>query len=287
MTTHSLPAELIEGFTVTGVRTVSGGDVAEAFRVDTTDGVIFVKVHRDPRPAMFEREARGLRALRRSGTVAVPEVLREDDLGLTLEWIEPGSPPGDKGAIDAEFGRQLATLHRVSNHTFGGLDGDNSGYLGSQPVDLSPTDSWVELFYDRRVVPLTRRAVELRRLHPSAVGLVNRLASRAAELCGPPEPPALVHGDLWAGNRIVGVAERSWLVDPSAHWGHRELDLAMMQLFGGFGPSTLAAYDEVYPRAAGWADRIGWYQLPPLLVHAIKFGGPYASQILDVLRRVG
>ncbi|CAN5839250.1 fructosamine kinase family protein [soil metagenome] len=286
MTAPNLPAALVDGFSVTGVRAVSGGDVAEDFQVDTIGGPVFVKVHRDPRPAMFEREARGLRALRNTDAVAIPEVLRQDALGLTLEWIEPGSSRGNTFVIDERFGRELAALHTTSNDTFGGLDGDDSGYLGSQPVDLRPTGSWVELFYDRRVVPLTRRAVELGRLRASAVDLVDGLAPREAELCGAPEPPALVHGDLWAGNRLVDQTGRSWLIDPSAHWGHRELDLAMMQLFGGFGPATWAAYDEAQPLAPGWRDRVGWYQLPPLLVHAIRFGGSYASQIIDVLRRV-
>ena len=122
------------------------------------------------------------------------------------------------------------------------------------------------------------------RIDPVALQLVDELAGRADELCGPPEPPALVHGDLWAGNRLVDKGGRSWLIDPAAHWGHREYDLAMMQLFGGFGEECYRAYDEAFPLAEGWRERIAWHQLPPLLVHAILFGGGYGESALRVMR---
>jgi fructosamine-3-kinase len=84
---------------------------------------------------------------------------------------------------------------------------------------------------------------------------------------------------------LVDVRDSNWLIDPAVYWGHREVDLAMMQLFGGFGASTYEAYDEVFPLAAGWRERVEWYQLPPLLVHAILFGGSYGPAALAVLRR--
>jgi fructosamine-3-kinase len=277
----SLPAELVDGLDVTAVTPVHGGDIAKAYRVETPDGPLFAKTHPDPMPGMFEREAAGLRALRAAGAVAVPEVVRESPAGLVLEWIEVGrrSPEAD-GAL----GTQLAALHRVTGPRFG-LDDAPGGYLGSQPVDLTPTDDWEEFFIDRRVRPLTRRAVERHRLDPAAIGLVERVAGRAGELCGPPEPPALLHGDLWGGNRLVDGRGANWLIDPAVYWGHREVDLAMMQLFGGFGESTYGAYDEAFPLASGWRDRVEWYQLPPLLVHAILFGGSYGTAALAVLRR--
>ena len=141
------------------------------------------------------------------------------------------------------------------------------------------------MFYvERRIAPLLERAVGIGELPASAWDLLDALRPRAAELCGPPEPPALVHGDLWAGNRLVDADGRNWLIDPAAFWGHREVDLAMMLLFGGFGPDCFAAYDEAFPPADGRRERIRWYQLPPLLVHAILFGGGYGQQALSVLR---
>ncbi|HAS10233.1 MAG TPA: fructosamine kinase, partial [Acidimicrobiaceae bacterium] len=91
------------------------------------------------------------------------------------------------------------------------------------------------------------------------------------------EPPARLHGDLWAGNRLVDRDGRSWLIDPAAHGGHREFDLAMMRLFGGFGAACFAAYDDVHPLADGWEARVPLHQLAPLVVHAIKFGGGYVA----------
>jgi len=267
---------------VTAVTPVRGGDIARAFRLETATGPLFLKTHDDPAGGMFEREAAGLRALRATGTVAVPEVVREAPSGLVLEWVEVG---GRRVGADADLGPELAALHRTRGPHFGGLDDAPQGYLGSQPVDLTPTADWPEFFVERRLRPLARRAIELGRLDPAAAALVESVAVHADERCGPAEPPALLHGDLWAGNRLVDVAGRNVLIDPASSWGHREVDLAMMQLFGGFGPATFAAYDEAFPLAAGWRDRVGWYQLPPLLVHAILFGGSYGAAAMDVLRR--
>ena len=280
--TLDLPAELIDGLGVCAATPVSGGDIAMAYRLDTADGPLFLKWHPSPAPDLFAREAAGLRALRGAGAIALPDVVREAPAGLVLEWIDVGRRTNGS---EAALGRELAALHRTTNDVFGAVGGAPSGYLGSQPVDLTPTASWVELYFARRVRPLTRRAVELGRLDPEATALVDRLEPRAAELGGPPEPPALLHGDLWAGNRLVDVAGRNWLIDPAAHWGHREVDLAMMRLFGGFGDAAFAAYDESFPLAAGWRQRVDWYQAAPLLVHAILFGGHYGAAALAALGR--
>ena len=277
-----LPASLVEGLRVTATTPVSGGDIATAYRVDTPDGPLFVKTLADPRPGMFEREAAGLRALRATGAIGVPEVVREDRHGLVLEWIERGRPrPG----TEEDLGRRLAAVHRTIGPWFGGLDADADGYIGSQPVDLTPTDQWATFYVERRVRPLTARAVEAGRLDPGARALVERVAERGDELCGPPEPPALLHGDLWGGNRMIDRHGGNWLIDPATYWGHREVDLAMMRLFGGFGAGAFDAYADVHPLAVGWPDRVEWYQLVPLLVHAILFGGSYGRAAMEILVR--
>jgi fructosamine-3-kinase len=281
MTTSApLPPALVEGLDVRSATPVHGGDIARAYRLDTPDGPLFLKTRPDPMPGLFEREAAGLRALRATGTVNVPEVIREDPQGLVLEWIDVGHRTA---ASEPDLGVRLAALHRVHGPAFGGLEGNRHGYLGSQPVDLTPTDRWAEFYVERRVRPLARRAVELGRVDPGVLRLVDRAAARADELCGPVEPPTLLHGDLWGGNRLVDRQGRNWLIDPAVYWGHREVDLAMMQLFGGFGDAVYEAYEEAHPLGPGWRDRVPWYQLVPLLVHAILFGGGYGRAAYDAL----
>jgi fructosamine-3-kinase len=116
-----------------------------------------------------------------------------------------------------------------------------------------------------------------RRRQASGIRELEAVAVRLPELGGSPEPPARLHGDLWGGNRLVGAGGRSWLIDPAAHGGHREFDLAMMRLFGGFGEDCFDAYAEAWPLSAGWRERVPLHQLAPLVVHAIKFGGGYAA----------
>ncbi|GAB10586.1 hypothetical protein GOARA_061_00250 [Gordonia araii NBRC 100433] len=282
MTVDDLPADLIDGLGVRAARPVSGGDIARAYRLETADGPLFLKWRPDATPDLFEREAAGLRALRaHRGELGVPEVLRESPSGLVLEWIDTAPATA---STEIDLGRGLARLHRTTGTHFGSLDDSLSGYLGSAEVDLTPTTDWPDFFVRRRVIPLIDRGIGLGAVPPQARELIDRLAPRAEELCGPSEPPSLVHGDLWAGNRMVGAGGRNWLIDPAAYWARREIDLAMMLLFGGFGRDCFEAYDEAFPLADGWRDRVRWYQLPPLLVHAILFGGGYGAAVVDVLR---
>lgn len=280
-----LPADLLADLDVRSATPVSGGDIASAYRLDTPDGLLFCKTHPRPTPGLFEREAAGLRALREHAPseLRVPEVLRESPNGLVLEWIPEGGRR--TGHTERALGVGLAKLHGTTSGAFGGLDGVAFGYLGSAEVDLTPSTDWAEFYVERRVAPLVERAIGMGRLDPRARELLDSVRPRAQELCGPVEPPALLHGDLWAGNRLVDDRGVNWLIDPAAHWGHREYDLAMMQLFGGFGAECFAAYDEEAPLGDGWRERTPWYQLTPLLVHAILFGGGYGDAARQALAR--
>lgn len=237
----------------------------------------FRKTAASHRAVLFE--AAGLRTLRAAGA-RVPRVLEVGDRHLVLEHVESGGPPS---VTDEErFGRELADLHRRRGGRFGAVDGDPQGFLGRCPIDLTGTDSWAASYLDHRVRPLARQAVAQGVLDPAALPLVERLGP---EHLPPEEPPSLVHGDLWAGNRLVDPRGDSWLIDPSAQYGHRELDLAMMRLFGGFGEAVFRAYEGEHPPADGWRDRVPVHQLAPLLVHAILFGGGYGEQTLATLRQ--
>lgn len=253
---------------------VGGGDVAAAYRVTTVGhGVVFAKTHRTAAAGFFVTEAAGLAWLAETRAVPVPEVLAvgDDPAVLVLAWIEAGRPgPG----TEAELGRALAALHRAGAPGFGREDRRPTGSRGL-PNEVYTT--WAEAYAANRLLPLARLTSDAGALAPRAVADLEWVAAHLAELGGPEEPPARLHGDLWAGNRLVGVGGVSWLVDPAAHGGHREFDLAMMRLFGGFGDQCFAAYAEAFPLADGWRDRIPLHQLAPLAVHALKFDSSYGA----------
>lgn len=257
---------------------VRGGDVAEAFRLELDDGRrVFAKTHRDPRPGFFDTEAADLAWLREAAPSSVPSVLAVGAGWLVLEWIDEGPPTAE---TDPDLGRMLAAVHRAGAASFGRSDRRTTGSRG---LPNEPVDTWAEAFGRNRLLPLARLGRDTSTLEPSTVARLESLATRLDRLPVPLEPPARLHGDLWAGNRLVGIGGRNWLVDPAAHGGHREFDLAMMDLFGGFGEACVRAYDEVFPLAAGWRERLPLHQLAPLAVHAIKFGGGYEAATVRAL----
>jgi fructosamine-3-kinase len=152
----------------------------------------------------------------------------------------------------------------------------------SQPNE--PAGSWAEFYAERRLRPLARLAAHSGALPEDVLGALERVADRIEQIAGAEEPPARLHGDLWAGNRLVDRAGRNWLIDPAAFGGHREFDLAMMRLFGGFSDRAYDAYAEAYPLTEGWRERVPLHQIAPLVVHAIKFGGSYVGAAARAIR---
>ncbi len=199
----------------------------------------------------------------------MPEVIEVDDAYLALEWVEPGSLDRDG---EEELGRGLAGLHAAGAPAFGA----ERLHIGPLTFDATPADDWPEFYAERLIRPLAERV-------SSDAAL--RVCDRIHELAGPAEPPARLHGDLWSGNVHADAEGRPWLVDPVAYGGHREVDLAMLRLFGGPSPRTTAAYEEVAPLADGHEDRVELYQLFPLLVHAVLFGGGYGASAEAAARR--
>jgi len=245
---------------------------------------VFAKTHASPPPGFFTREAADLAWLAGPGVVSVPEVLAASDGGdgepphLVLSWVDEGRAVA---GTEEAFGRSLAQLHAAEPDGFGRADRRTTGSRG---LPNEPCPTWAEFYATQRLAPLARIARDEQALAPAVVDALERLdADRLVAVGGPLEPPARLHGDLWAGNRLVDRAGESWLIDPAAHGGHREFDLAMMRLFGGFGAGCFAAYDEVWPLAEGWRDRIALHQVAPLVVHAIKFGGSYRSAAADAI----
>jgi fructosamine-3-kinase len=282
-------AEVVSGLLddeVVSASSVRGGDVADAYRVTTVGrGVVFAKLHHSAPPGFFVTEASGLAWLGAAGAVAVPEVLAvsDDPAVLVLEWIEPGRPTA---ATETALGEGLAALHGAGAPSFGREDRRTTGSRG---LPNEPFPTWAEAYAANRLLPLARLTADAGALPDHAVSALEEVAGRLAELGGPEEPPARLHGDLWGGNRLIGAGGVNWLIDPAAHGGHREFDLAMMRLFGGFGEEAHVAYQAVAPLADGWAGRIPLHQLAPLAVHALKFGGAYVAatqRALDAVRAV-
>jgi fructosamine-3-kinase len=275
------------------VTRVSGGDINEAFHVTLADGrEAFVKTRADAAPGEYAAESAGLAWLAEPGALRTPAVLDVDARYLALEWIEQGrSGVLDDGGAE-ELGRGLAATHEAGAPCFGWSTGDDgtegpspSSGFGSLRLSNDRSEDWPSFYAERRLRPLARLARERGALSASASDAVERVCGRLKELCGPAEPPSRLHGDLWSGNVMADSDGRPWLIDPAAYGGHREVDLAMLRLFGAPSARVFAAYEEVAPLACGWRDRVALYQLLPLLVHTLLFGGSYAAATERAARR--
>lgn len=297
------------GASLRGARPLSGGDINQAYAVDLSDGRRFFVKANDRAPLrMFECEAHGLEWLAASDALRVPAVETLGVAGgvggtafLVLELLEPGPRRGD---YHEHLGRGLAALHR-SGAPDVGLDRDNYIATLVQPNQLpgspernrerasgqatgpgaGPASRWAEFYAACRLLPMVERAVDRGVAPRSWVGDFDRLFAALDDLIGPDEPPARLHGDLWSGNLHVGPDGGPCLVDPAVYGGHREIDLAMLELFGSPPRRFWAAYDEAHPLAPGRDERVALYQLYPLLVHVNLFGGSYVGSVQAALRR--
>jgi fructosamine-3-kinase len=266
----------VTGCDVTSLRRVGGGDINDAFLAELDGGGrAFVKTRADAPAGEYEAEAAALRWLGEPGGVGVPEVLGASDELLALEWLEEGGA-GD----ESELGRGLAVVHQAGAESFGGdpaPPAESRGgplRIGRLALPNDPLGDWPQFYAERRLRPLIGPA----RLSAAGTRAVEAVCDRIDDLAGPAEPPARLHGDLWSGN-VLWSGGRPYVIDPIAYGGHREVDLAMLQLFGSPGSRFFAAYEDVAPLADGWRDRIALYQLFPLLVHAALFGGGYAASV--------
>lgn len=280
--------EKLLGTAVISTAPVAGGDVATATRVRLNDGsTAFAKTLPRPPAGFFTTEATGLRWLSEvADGVPVPDVLGVDDECLVLRWIEPARPHAEAAA---EFGERLARTHAAGAPAFGATATDPAAeqpdtFVGRLPLPNRAAGSWAEFFATRRVLPYLKLAADRGHVSAEDVTAVEGVVGRLPALV-PDEAPARIHGDLWNGNCVWAAEGGVHVVDPAAHGGHRESDLAMLALFGlPHLAKAITTYDQTVPLADGWEERQPLHQLFPLLVHAATFGGGYGARAGEVAR---
>ena len=264
---------------VASARPLSGGGVSRALRLETAGGSLVLKLKPGAPPDMFAREAEGLAALAgAAGGPAVPGVYLVGPDFILLQDLRPAPPAPDYWPA---FGRQLAALHRTPGARYG-FARDN--YCGETPQPNPWTESGHEFFAEHRLRHQARLARDRERPDAPDLRRIERLCARLPDLV-PPQSPALIHGDLWRGNALAGPRGEPALIDPAAHFGWAEAELAMTFLFGGFPRAFYDAYAASYPLAPGWRGRTDIYNLYHLLNHLNVFGAGYLGQVQDILRR--
>ncbi len=277
----ALSAQLSVKIQINRAERIQGGDINETFRLDTNEGKWFLKMN-DARkyPDMFVREHDGLEELRQAGALFVPRPVCTGTAGnrafLVTEFI-------DKGGAAPDFWESFAAgMARLHQHTqaFYGLQAAN--YIGSIKQYNTPYSTWPVFYAFNRLTPLAKMAYDQQRMDKEMLRQLESLCRRLPALF-PDEPPALLHGDLWSGNFLVGANGKACIFDPAVYYGHREMDLAMTRLFGGFDTRFYYTYQAIRPLESGWQQRIGLCQLYPLLVHLNLFGGSYYNDVKEIL----
>lgn len=265
------------------VTAVSGGSINEAWQFRVGDKSYFVKTNdADRYPGMFEREAEGLQLLASTHSFRVPEIIACGEFNgqsyLLLEFLERGKLRRDYWE---QAGRNLALLHKHT-HTSFGLAHDN--YMGSLPQKNAWKDSYVQFLIENRLQPQFEMAAKRYAAVKNMQTQIEKLYQRLPLLI-PEEKPSLVHGDLWSGNMIIGPEGEACLIDPAVHYGHREADLAMTKMFGGFEAEFYQAYHAEFPPEKGWEMRAELFNLYPFLIHLNLFGGGYLQSVQHIVSR--
>ena len=258
--------------TVNGESSIVGGCINNAIKINTNKGDFFVKWNTNSKANMFQTEYNGLKVLKDTNTIRIPNVLCFDDDFLILEFIPPSNP---NNAFWEVFGQKLALMHKQTHSKFG-LDFDN--YIGSLYQDNTQNKNWTEFFIQNRL----QAQLSIGNFSGNLLSDFDKLFQKLPNLF-PNEKPALLHGDLWSGNFLAKNGDTPMLIDPAIYYGNREMDIAMSKLFGGFNSDFYFAYNESLPLENGWEERIQICNLYPLLVHVNLFGGAYINQVKNIL----
>ncbi|RZJ72894.1 fructosamine kinase family protein [Flavobacterium sp.] len=266
-------------FQINQVTAIAGGDINRAFRLRTSGANLLLKVNTTEYPKLFETENVSLQRLRQTDTVKVPKVIgfgnREKLQFLLMDWI-----PTQKASVGKwrEFGRSLARMHKLPQPNFGL---ENANYLGTHLQDNSPKQTWSAFYSENRILPMALLLRDQKKFVDQDVILAENFCRKLDEIY-PKENPSLVHGDLWSSNFVM--SGEAFLIDPAVCRAHREMDLAMTKLFGGFAADFYLGYEQEFPLEKGFENRMEASQLYPLLFHALAFGGHYVGKCLEILR---
>jgi protein-ribulosamine 3-kinase len=270
------------GLNVQRYERVHGGDINSAYCLFTPTGKCFLKVNDKNRyPLMFTKEANGLDKLRELCTLKIPQVIKQgscnDQQYLLLEWMEKGEPKKD---MWENFGGGLAMMHKQPQEYFG-LYEDN--YIGSLNQNNDPHNEWSSFYTECRIKPLVKKLFDAGDLSATDIREADLFCNSLKNIL-PSECPSFLHGDLWAGNYMIISSGYAAIFDPAVYCGHREMDVGMTKLFGGFDPRFYEAYNETYPLEKEWEKRLPITQLYSLLVHAVLFGGHYIGSVKNIFK---
>lgn len=270
------------GLNVQRYEQVHGGDINKTYCLFTSTEKYFLKVNdKNEYPLMFEREAKGLDKLREHCVLIIPKVFKHgscaDQQYLLLEWLEKGTPKKD---MWEKFGQGLALMHKQPQKYFG-LDEYN--YIGSLNQHNEPYNEWNSFYTECRIKPVVKKLFDAGDLSQTDILLIETFCNELKNIF-PKETPALLHGDLWAGNYLISSSGYAAIFDPAVYFGHREMDIGMTKLFGGFDQRFYDFYNDTYPLEKGWEKRLPVTQLYPLLVHAVLFGGHYIGTVRNMFK---
>lgn len=266
----------------TNYREVFGGDINRTYVITTNEENYFVKLNAIALADVLQKEKDGLQLLRSSNTsLKIPEpMLRgtyQQQSYLLMEYLEKGT---ESKALWQQLAGGLAQLHQSAKNCFG-LNYNN--YIGTVVQNNTIMTNWAAFYATQRIIPLMQQAYDQHKCTKEDVQLAEQFCNKLPALM-PEEQPALLHGDLWSGNRMFTINKEASIYDPAVYYGHREMDIAMTLLFGGFDTHFYAAYNEIFPLQKGWQRRVDICQLYPLLVHLLLFGGHYYTSVKRTLK---
>lgn len=263
---------------------VGGGCINNAMKINTSEGNFFLKWNASAPADMFQREAEGLIEMEQAGNeyLSIPKVIwskQKDELPgfILMEYLAPAI---ETSGYEERLGRGIAQLHRKTASAFGF---HQPNYCGTTKQDNTWTGNWPAFFASRRILTLVKQISNFRGIPAEEMRIYEKLVDRIPQLLSHQTVPSLIHGDLWSGNYMF-TAGGPALIDPACYYADREMELGMMQLFGGFSPVVWSAYQEEFPLPEGWKERVKLYQLYHVLNHQLLFGGSYGGQALEIAK---